>query len=274
MSFGQFTTLAGAALNVVGDVVNAATSGKVGGAKGKGRDSFVEEATGLTNLTTQVSSVYMYLPGAISISYKIDYEDADLSALDILKGLRSLTETQTGAGKEAQAEIARKMGMSALKVADDVAELVGGKEGLTNALNAQQRQVINPFVVHMFKGVGRRQFRFAFTMIPRSEEEALVIENIVTTFRKYALPHRSQEGRFLDFPAEFNLTFLHRNRENIRMPKILKCALTGINLNYGETTFTATQTDSLGMVSPTKITMELEFSELEILTQQRVEQGA
>jgi hypothetical protein len=66
-----------------------------------------------------------------------------------------------------------------------------------------------------------------------------------------------------------------QQKENIRMPRIRKCALKGINLNYGETTFTSTRPDSDGKVNATKMTMELEFSELEILTQQSItEQGA
>lgn len=280
LSVGQFVDLAGAAIDPIFDLVGSSFGGansNIGNVDqlGKGRDSFVEESLGLKDLTEFVGTIYMYLPGSISIGYKFEYEDADLSSLDILKGLRSLTETQTGAGGVAQAEIARKMGMSAIKVADSITELVGGKDVLERGLAASQRQVQNPFVVHMFKGVGRRTFRFAFTMIPRSELEARSIDNIVRMFRKFSHPKRSEGGRFLDFPAEFGISFLYQNQENIRLPKIRKCALTGINLNYGENTFTTTKPDAQGMVNPTKITMELEFSELELLTQQSIEeQGA
>lgn len=242
---------------------------------GKGRDSFVEDSLGMKNLTTPAGTIYMYLPGSIAIGYGFEYEDADLSSMDILKGLRSLTETQTGVGAAAQAEIARTIGMSAVKAADAVGNLVGGTDILVNSIKGSSRQVQNPFVVHMFKGVTRRTFRFSFTMIPRSEKEANAIHNITTLFRKYAHPKRSSGGRFLDFPAEFNIAFLYQQKENIRMPRIRKCALKGINLNYGETTFTSTRPDSDGKVNPTKMTMELEFSELEILTQQSItEQGA
>ena len=274
LSFGQFADLTVGAGGAIFDAISGAFGGtgtiQNAATQGKGRDSFVEEATGIGGLTEYKSSVYMYLPGAIGIGYKFDYEDADLSAMDILKGLRSLTETQTEGGSVAQAEIARKMGMSAIKVADSITELVGGEDGIQKMTEASQRQVSNPFVVHMFKGVGRRAFRFSFTLIPRSEKEAQSINNIVKIFRTYAHPKRSEGGRFLDFPAEFGISFLYKNQESIRMPKIRKCALTGINLTYGETTFTATKPDSLGMVNPTKILMELEFSELELLTQQSV----
>ena len=251
-----------------GEVQNADTLGK-------GRDSFVEESLGIHNLTTHAGSVYMYLPGSISIGYKFEYEDADMSSLDILKGLRSLTETQTGSGAVVQAEMARKLGMSALKTADSITEIVGGQDALMNSVKSSSRQVENPFVVHMFKGVGRRTFKFSFTMIPRSAKEAMAINTISTMFRTYAHPKRSAGGRFLDFPAEFGIAFLYKQQENIRLPKIRKCSLAGINMSYGENTFTSTKPDADGKVNPTKVVMELEFAELEILTQQSVtEQGA
>lgn len=279
---GFVNTIVGGGEALASGIVQSA-QGAVGGegivqnqaSAGKGRDSYIEEQVGIAGGTTFVGSVFMYLPGAINISYKMEYEDADFSAMDILKGLRSLTETQTAGGGAAQAEIARKIGMSALKVADSITELVGGKDGLVKMASASTRQVENPFVVHLFKGVGRRTFRFAFSMIPRSQKEASEINEIVTNFRKYALPYRSEGGRYLDYPAEFNIAFLYNNKETIRMPKIRKCALTGINLTYGEAVFTTTKPDQEGYVNPTKINMELEFSELEILTQQSVtEQGA
>lgn len=234
------------------------------------RDSFVEEASGFGGLTEEVQSIYLYLPGQMSISYKFDYEDADLSALDILRGLRSLTETQTGQSTAVQAEIAKSLGMAALKVADEAIELVGGQEIFTKNQAAATREIRNPFVVHLFKGVGRRTFRFEFNLLPRSSEEAITIEKIVNTFKMYAHPDRSDGGRYLNFPAEFQIDFLYKNADAIRIPKIMKCALTSISTDYGEATFTTTVIDSGGKVSPTKVKLSLEFSELELLTRERI----
>ncbi len=94
LSVGQFADLAIAAGGGIFDAISGAFGGtgtiQNAATQGKGRDSFVEEATGIGGLTEQKASIYMYLPGAIGIGYKFDYEDADLSAMDILKGLRSL----------------------------------------------------------------------------------------------------------------------------------------------------------------------------------------
>ena len=241
---------------------------------GKGRDSFVEEASGFDKLTEYVQSIYLYIPGQIKVSYKFDYEDADLTSLDILRGLRSLTETQTTTSAAVQSELAKTVGMAALKVADESIELVGGQEIFTNNQAAATREIRNPFVVHLFKGVGRRTFRFEFDLFPRSQTEAVNIEKIIKTFKLYAHPNRSAGGRFLDFPAEFQIEFLYKNAQVIRMPKIMKCALTEISTDYGEKFFTSTIVDSEGKVSPTKIKLQLEFSELELLTRDRIARGA
>lgn len=240
-----------------------------------GRDTFTEEQTGLAGLTQHVSTVYLYLPGALNFGYKFDYQDSDKSSLEVAKLLRSLTETQTAEGGAVQAEIARKIGFAAVRAADSVTELLGGKDALLTDLSQKLRQIENPYVVHLFKGVGRRTFKFTFNLIPRSYAEAQSIDNIIRVFKAYGHPKKSPAGRFLDFPAEFDISFLYQNKENIRLPKIRKCALTGINLMYGENTFTTTKPDPLGMVNATKVTLDLEFTELEILTQQSItEQGA
>jgi hypothetical protein len=103
-------------------------------------------------------------------------------------------------------------------------------------------------------------------------EESQAIDNIVRIFRKYALPRRSEGGRFLDFPGEFEITFLYKGRDVIRIPKIRKCAITGIDLKYGEEIFATMKPDAAGFVSPTKITMDLSFDELELLVQQTVDE--
>jgi len=275
LSAKQFLSLAGSAVAPALEALNIPELLNPQVNSNSGRDTFVEEQIGLNDLTEHVATVYLYLPGALNFGYKMDYQDADKSGLEIGKLLRSLTETQTEEGGAMQAEIARKLGFAAVRAADSVTELLGGKDALLADMQLKSRQIENPFNVHLFRGVGRRSFKFTFNMIPRSYSEAVAIDNITRIFKQYAHPKRSAGGRFLDFPAEFGISFLYQNKENIRLPKIRKCALTGINLVYGENTFTATKPDAMGVVSPTKVTLELEFSELEILTQQSItEQGA
>ena len=94
---------------------------------------------------------------------------------------------------------------------------------------------------------------------------------IINTLKYFSHPKRSEgSGRFLDYPAEFQIYFLQGDgRNNTYMPYIFKCALTEIKVTYGEeTTFSTFESDGFG-ASPTKIKLDLSFSEMEILTRER-----
>ena len=94
---------------------------------------------------------------------------------------------------------------------------------------------------------------------------------IIGLLKFFSHPARAEgSGRFLDYPAEFQIKFLTADGlQNGYLPYIHKCALTGVKVKYGEeTTFTTFETDGFG-AAPTKIIMDLAFSELEILTRDR-----
>jgi hypothetical protein len=102
-----------------------------------------------------------------------------------------------------------------------------------------------------------------------------MVSNIIKYFRMYALPKRAQElaGRFLDYPAEFRIKFFHNGVENQFLPKIARCALKDVSLTFGDEQFTTfAPIENLG-APPSKIDMTLTFEELEIMTQDRIEQG-
>lgn len=250
-------------------LIQALSSGDLQG-KGEGRDSYTEEQTGLKGGTKEVAeTIYLYMPTGIEVGYGMVYEDASMAGLDALKLVKGIAKGDAAAA----ADIGKKIGMANLKVLDSVGELVGAEAGTFGKfLSAQQRQVVNPMSLHLFKEVSRRSFSFAYTFLPRSREEMETCHEIVGLLKFFAHPKRSEgSGRFLDYPAEFGISFLTADgRENAYMPKILKCSLESVKVKYGEeTSFSTFRTDQYG-AAPTKMTMELSFSELEILTRDRL----
>lgn len=237
-----------------------------------GRQSQVEAIVGVKSPQNKVASVYLYMPGNLSFSSDFDYEDADMSNIDFIRGIQGAA----GFGNpEAQADIMRKMGVGFV-TQSSLAESLGGKDFFGNFVKIQQRQVENPFLVHLFKGVQRRTFTFDWEMVPRSEKEAFNVYSIVNTLRRYAYPHRNTSGRYLDFPAEFDVTFIYKHEkmsEAIAIPKIKKCAIKSIKVDYGENIFTAHKPMSNGMVMPTKVKLNVQLSELSILARQEIEEG-
>lgn len=259
------TEAAGAITSILSDLF---AGGNLQG-QGLGRDSYTEEQTGLAGSTAPVMHrVYLHMPANISVGYGFEYEDTNMSAMDLLKLPKALAEGNADATKD----MAKKIALSNLKVMDKLGEVVGAEAGtFAKFASAQQRQVINPMSLHIFKEVKRREFSFGYTFLPKSREEMLNCHEIINTLKYFAHPKRSEgSGRFLDYPAEFQIYFIQgESRINAYLPFIFKCALKDIKVTYGEeTVFSTFESDSVG-ASPTKMRLELTFSELEILTRER-----
>ena len=241
-------------------------------------DSFVEEATGFGGGTKDVGArIYLYLPQNIESEYGFEYDDTNMSALDITRLAKVVSET---GNKDLAAVVGRKLAMSNVKAVEGLAKeipVLGNSidDGLfSKALEAQSRQIVNPMAMHLFKEVKRRSFTFTYTFLPKSNEEMLNCYRIIHLFKYYAHPATSGHGRFLDYPAEFNIKFYQKNNENNDiisgyLPYIFKCALTGIKVTYGEDSVMSTFMPDPAGAPPTKIVLELQFSELEILTRDR-----
>ena len=269
---GMVTTAAGAVLSGAGVIFDTAkqvfADGNLKG-QGLGRDSYTEEQTGVAGGTSPIlSRIYLYMPTGLEVGYAMEYEDASMAGLDAFKLVKAVGQGDAAAARD----IGKKIGMANLKVLDSLGELVGAEAGtFAKAASAQQRQVVNPMSLHLFKEVKRREFNFSYTFLPRNREEVETCHEIIGLLKFFSHPKRSEgTGRFLDYPAEFQIKFLTADgRENGYLPYIHKCALKGVKVKYGEeTTFTTFQNDGRGS-APTKITMELSFSELEILTRDR-----
>jgi hypothetical protein len=259
---------AAAAGAFVGLLSDAFVGGNLQG-QGLGRDSYTEEQTGLAGGTAPVMHrIYLYMPTNMSFGYGFEYEDANMSGMDILKLPKALAQGNA----EVARDIGKKIAMTNLKILDDLGSKVGIEAGtLGKFFSAQQRQVINPMNLHIFKEVKRREFSFAYTFLPKSRAEMLNCHEIVNILKFFAHPKRSEgEGRFLDYPAEFQIYFLQGDgKNNAYMPYIFKCALKDIKVSYGEeTVFSTFESDDFG-ASPTKMKLDLTFSELEILTRER-----
>jgi len=269
---GMVGAAGGAILEGIGAIFNTAnqaiTDGNLKG-QGLGRDSYTEEQTGLSGLTAKIlQSIYLYMPTGLEVGYGLEYEDSSMAGLDNLKLAKAIAQGDQAAARD----IGKKLGMANLKVLDALGDLVGAEAGtFSKFASAQQRQVSNPMALHTFKEVKRREFNFSYTFLPRNQEEMQTCHEIIGLLKYYAHPKRSEgSGRFLDYPAEFGISFLMADGTlNGYLPQILKCALKAINVKYGEdTTFTTFRQDNFG-AAPTKITMSLTFSELEILTRDR-----
>jgi len=242
----------------------------------------IKDAT--TDLKATIS---LYMPASVSVSYNTKYGDQVISllaetgaaAIKNFMATEGSTMEAVFAGGAAFVEGAgqglKQWGIKALDtVAPGAAALIAISRG----------KIITPRMELMFEGIGRREFSYSFTMIPKSEQEADSIEGIVTRF-KHAMAADYSTGniagltglgtgagadgvREMDIPSFFDIMYMYKGKENNHLNKISTCVLTKMDVEYGADRF---KTYRGGVPQTTKIS--LSFSELNIITKKHIEVG-
>ena len=142
----------------------------------------------------------------------------------------------------------------------------------------------------LFTDVGRRNFSFSFTFIPKSEQEARVVYDIVQTFKEHMLPEyltnikllgkdlgpKLGQGRILKIPDTFDIFYFYKNNENPFLNRISTCYLTSLDVDYGGDKYVTYEPTSLGNREgppPQRTSISLAFTEIETITRERAKQG-
>jgi len=129
-----------------------------------------------------------------------------------------------------------------------------------------QNRAVNPHVEMLFRKTDNRQSSFIFHFVPRSQQEAQAIQNIIRVFKTYAAPEVSKEasGRYFIPPGQFDISFYFKGQENMNIARLSTCALTQISVNYSGVGTWTTFNDG----QPLKIDLELQFSEMDVITRE------
>jgi hypothetical protein len=159
--------------------------------------------------------------------------------------------------------------------------LIGAQGGTIRQLAAVAGYPINPKIEVIFSHTPQRSFRMEFLLAPKSQKESETVKNIIDTLRFHAAPEISGNGPIpgTNFggaiiplfvpPAEFDITFYHKGKENTKIPRINTCAIEQIEVDYAPSGIYSTFTNGY----PVQMRLSIAFRELEILHKQRVAQG-
>jgi hypothetical protein len=130
---------------------------------------------------------------------------------------------------------------------------------------------INPRVEVLFSNTKLRQFQFEVLMAPRNLKESQTIQEIIKSLRYYAAPELGG-GLGITWipPAEFDITFYNKGKENTMLPRINTCVLDVIDVDYAPHSGIYS-TFSNG--HPVSVRLALKFTELEVNHKLRVLQG-
>lgn len=242
-------------------------------------------------------SIALYMPGGIESNLETTYNMEDFGMLqnlgaggqDLVNKISSLFgDQETAAAGEGGVEGAMLANLKnagikvGLESVDAIANIGGINLNAANAVKAMRRAVTNPHMEFLFQSVGQRSYSFNFKFVPRSLDEAKMVHDIIRIFRASALPSRSQGGVMLDFPAEFDIQYFRGGTENTWIPKISRCALTAVNVNYTpnelpqshpQESFDDITGFSVSGAIPASMSLSLTFSEMSTLVREDVVEG-
>jgi hypothetical protein len=110
-------------------------------------------------------------------------------------------------------------------------------------------------------------------MYPRSEQEALQVQNIISRLRFHQAPElvSGSGGFFLYPPSELDISFYYNGSVNPNIPKISTCVLETIDVDYAPNGFSAYEVPGESAASvgrtgmPVAVRLSLQFKETEYL---------
>jgi len=220
-------------------------------------------------------SIILYTPApSLKFSYQANYENLETGVAGLLgqsigslKAGAGLVDTIKNLGGDAGAVIGRKMAFGA-------ASLIPGFENIEAAFDKAKGQAVNPQMETIFKSVPFRTFEFPFEFAPKNTKEKDDIHKIINMFKFHMMPeYQGTTKGYFNVPSEFQITYMYRENRNTYIPRISRCVLTNMNVDFApEGVFTTFLADQQG-APPTLATMSLSFTETEIMTKERIAEG-
>ena len=215
---------------------------------------------------TRISdSIILYTPPAVKFNYGVTYEQADTGIAGTMAGFFDAKGLMDGAGVavDVMENFLESVTKSALEIAIP---------GLGAAIDKGRGFSQNPNSEMVFKSVPFRDFQFPYEFAPKNEKEKDEVQRIIEIFKFNMMPEKRGLG-YLTAPAQFQITYMYRDGANMYVPKVARCALRSMNLDYApEGVFTTFKGDDKG-AAPVLTKMDLDFVEMEIMTKETIAVG-
>ena len=227
------------------------------------------------------SSIILYTPATAKFDYKATYEQAETKNIAALKDAGSniignikgfmggdITAGQgmsdiLGMLMETGGVIGRQVMQGALEVAFP---------GAAGFFTKQTGRALNPRMELAFQSVPFRTFNFEFDFAPKNQKEVESVNKIMQLFKFHMAPDVSNE-KYMITPSEFQIMYYYRDKVNTYLPKISRCVLQDMSVDYApEGVFHTFKADAQGAM-PVISKLTLTFSETEIMTKQTISEG-
>ena len=233
----------------------------------------VDANIGIRTIRRITDTIALYMPSNLTFSYNQAYNELRPGGTGLqtaLSMLNSAADTYKSSGNVIDTKAMFKslspfLANSLLQSAGPVGQILftagtGGK-------------VQNPMLEILYSSPQFREFNFDFLMFPRSEQEALEVQNIIDRLKFHQAPElvKNSGGYFLYPPSEFDISFYYNGHENPNIPKISTCVLTTITTDYTPGGFATYEVEGESIASmgrtgmPVGIKLSLSFKETEYL---------
>lgn len=191
-----------------------------------------------------------------ALGSKFFEDDGSVSTDSILAGIKGSADT---------------LGRSVIKAAAKLPSETGITGDIGSIIDLSTGKILNPYKEQLFNSMGFRQFAFNYKFNPKDRNEYNNVKAIIETFKYHMHPERVNDGIFLQYPSEFEIEYQYKGSENTHISKISTCALTDLKVTYGnQDSFTTVQGTN---GAPAEINLQLGFTELEILSNERIADG-
>ena len=223
-----------------------------------------------TRLDTHIS---LYMPPTVQVSYNTNYVDTEIGAAANIAAQAFQDYQQGNATQDVINKSLKKLGpeMSEgmVRMALGAVDMIPGLQGAQEVIDAQRGFIVAPQMELAFKGIAKRQFQYSFVMMPKSEEEAEQVQNIVQAFKINMLPTiASGDVRRQTIPNTFSISYMYDGSENQNLHKISECVLESMNVSYGGDRYKAYEGGR-----PVVTNMTLNFKELDLISRADAEEG-
>lgn len=220
-------------------------------------------------------AIVLPVPGNLGTDYGINWETESLGVAAGLLDNASKTQAQ-----EQMAETGKIVGQilgragiraGAAVINNPLSQRIFGESIIDGRAVTERltRSAINPRKEQLFKNVNFRKFNFSWTLVPKNQKEAVVINDILKELKFHMHPELDTGGYFYIYPSEFDIKFYFKGAENTWLSKISTCVLTDMKVSYTPNNEFVTYKDGM----PDSIKLDLAFTELELLTKERIEKG-
>jgi hypothetical protein len=239
------------------------------------KNTSVVKRPATTRLDTAIA---LYMPPTVSVTYTANYTDTDIGAgAAAAANVFTSPNFESAAGVLASPEVTNAMVEGLKKAALGTVGAVPGFQGTRELYEINQGFIMTNRMELAFKGLPKRGFQYTFKMIPKSEQEAEMVKEIVSAFKMNMLPEGlgttgGFTGKNLKIPNTFDIKYMFVGRENSYLNKISTCVLESMNVTYGGDRYKTFDGNSDG-APPVETTITLNFKEMELITKERAQEG-